>query len=875
MQAETIDIARLLPELQADLSLTLPPDDDQSRFRLFESLTTFFTRVARRQPLVLILDDLHWADTPSLLLLQFLAHELSRSYVLVIATYRDVEVNRDHPLAKTIAQLGRLRGSLFIALGGLAVAEVAHFVEQTTGQAPPPALLTTVMAETAGNPFFITELIQLLVRSDTGASGSRALPPTVRGAIRQRLNLLSSESNTILNIAAVIGREFSLTILRRLSSLTQSELLTSLDEAINARLIMLTPESMGHYHFVHALVRETLYEELPSVQRVRYHQQVGEALEEVYQGNPDAHLTELAHHFNQAAVGNQVDKAIDYARRTAAWNMQLLAYEEAARYYERTLDLLEQQEGQDLRQQCTLLLALGQAQASSGQTTQARATFEHAAPLARHLNSAEHLTQAALGFAGGVVTPGMVNQRAVTLLTEALAALPQADHHLRVRLLSRLAMEHLFSPLREQREILSSEAVAIARRLGDRSTLVFALYARHYAILAPDTLEQRVAVSTELAQLAQDTGDWEVALRSLPWRWADLLDLGQVQAADETVEQSARLAQELRQPLYVWYIGVYRALRALMQGEFNQGERLAQAAHALGQRVQPGGAAVYFAAQLFVLRREQARLAEVEKPLLDIMIQYPAMPVIRCMLIQVYWQSGRFSEAQAELTALCANKVAALPWDQLWLGAIVTLAETAVLLADRPCAASLYELLLPYAQRNVIVGVPICLGSAATYLGCLATLLEHWPAAEQHFEEALAFNTRLGAKPFVAWTQYHYGMMLRQRNQATDHQRANDLLQQAQTMAQELGMAYLTGQIQRLEAEPSPQPSPPIYPDGLTPREVEVLGLIAAGKSTKEIAAALVISVATVERHITHIYEKIGAGSRAEATAYALRQGLG
>jgi DNA-binding CsgD family transcriptional regulator len=883
MQTGAVDLARLVPEIRDRLP-HLPPapllDDEQARFRLFDSMTTFLVRAAQTQPLVLILDDLHWADTPSLLLLQFLASELRHSPILVIGAYRDVEVDRDHPLAKTVAELGRLRVGLPVLLGGLGAHDVTHFIELTTGQTPAAALLAAIITETAGNPFFIIELTHLLARTGSvehsggDAAWTHAIPPTVRGAIRQRLNRLSAACNHILNSAAVMGRDFSPTRLLRLGDLSQDALLTGLDEALKAHLITPIPERAGRYRFIHDLVRETLYEELPMADRVRLHQRVGVMLEELYAADLEAHLAELSHHFSQAPLVDGLDKAIDYTMRAAERNMRLLAYEEAGRHYERALHLLSLREYEASAQHCDLLLALGQAQTRSGETTQAREIFERAAKLAQRMHSTPYLCRAALGFAGGVVTPGVADERVIALLAKALAALGDADYALRARLLGRLAMEYRYSPSQERREEFSREAVEIARRLDDRSTLVFALTARHYAILGPNTLEQRMAISIELAQLATETGDGELALQSLPWRLADLLDLGHVRAVDEAIETSARLAEELRQPLYLWYIGVFRALRALMNGQFAEGERLANTAHALGQRVQSGAADVYFAAQMFVLYRDQGRLQEVEKPLLDILAQYPAMPVIRCMLALVYRQSGRIAEAQAELTRLCANNVSALPWDQLWLGAVTILAEVATLLADRVCAAVLYELLLPYERRNVVVGVPICLGSAATYLGCLATILERWPAATQHFEDALAINTRLGAKPFLAWTQYYYGVMLLQRNQGADREQASKLLEQAQAAVQELEMSYLADQIRRLQAETPPRQSAPAYPDGLTPREVEVLRLIAAGKSTKEIAATLVISSPTVERHITHIYEKIGARGRAEATTYALRHSL-
>jgi DNA-binding CsgD family transcriptional regulator len=880
MQAGAIDLARLVPEITERLP-HLPPalllDDEQARFRLFDSVTTFLARVAQTQPLVLILDDLHWADTPSLLLLRFLAHELRHNPIFVIGAYRDVEIDRDHPLAQTVAELSRLRVALPVLLGGLEAHDIARFIELATGQTPSASLLKAVITETAGNPFFIIEIAHLLTHTgdveclEGGAALIHPIPQTVRGVIRQRLNRLSVTCNYILNCAAVMGRDFSLARLLRLGDLTQDALFTGLDEAINAHLITsVSGMTGGRYRFVHDLVRETLYEELPTADRIRLHLRVGAMLETLYGANLESHLAELSHHFSQAAPVGGLDKAIDYAVRSADRNMRLLAYEEAVRHYQRALRLLLLQEREEPTQHCDLLLALGQAQTHSGETAQARETFARAAEMTRRMRAAPYLARAALGFAGGVVTPGVADERVIALLSEALAALGDADSALRAQLLGRLAMEYRFSPFRERGETLSREAVEIARRLNDHATLVFALNARHYAILGPDTLEQRMAVSIELAQLAAETNDWELDLQSLPWRLADLLDLGHVRMADEAIETSARRAAELRRPLYLWYIGVFRALRALMQGQFSAGERLASAAYTLGQRVQPDGAEVYFGAQLFMARWEQGRLAELEQTFTDLTKRYPAMPVIRCLLTLIYCHTGRAAAAQAELTRLCANNAAALPWDQLWLGSVTALAEVATLLVDRACTAILYDLLLPYAQRNVMVGVPNCFGSAAAYLGGLAAILGRWEAAAQHFEDALMMNARLGIRPFLARAQYRYGVMLVQRSQSADRARGLELLTQAQATAQELGMSYLLEQI----VEASPPQTRPGYPDGLTQREIEVLRLIAAGKSTKEIAATLVISVPTVERHITHIYEKIGASSRAEATAYAWRQGL-
>lgn len=891
LPSDAANLVRLVPELGARLpqlaSSSPLPDDDQARFYLFNSVTTLLLRAAHSQPFVLILDDLQWADTPSLLLLQFLANELRQTPLLVIATYRDGEVGRHHPLLKTLAELSRLRGVRLITMGGLGATEVAHFMQATTGQTPVATLLTTILNETGGNPFFMNEVAHHLLQKGemTAPDGRTTLPPTLRTAIRQRLNRLSSSCNQLLNRAAVIGREFSLTRLARLGDLAQDHLLTGLDEAIQSQLIQPLAASggaAGRYRFMHDLVRETLYAELPTVERLRLHQQVGEMLEQLHAADPDVHLAELSYHFRQAAALGVLHKAIDYTVRNAERSLWSLAYEEASRTYEQALDLLAMQESVPPAQRADLLLALGQAQSRSGETERAKQTFAQASTMARLLPDARRLALAALGFAGDVVRPGVADEQVIARLDEALAAVDAAESVLRVRLLARLAMEYRFSPWRARGEELSRAAIATARGVGEaalqqgeaRAALVYALNARHFAILAPDTLEERMAISLELAQLAQARGDRELTLQSLPWRVADLLTVGHVTAADAAIEQASRLAAEMRQPLYLWYVHVFRALRALMQGQWAEGERLAEGAHTLGQRAQPSGADVYLAAQRFMLHWEQGRLAEMEPIFSELMTRFPAMPVLRCFRALALWHGGQTNTAKAELAQLCANQAATLPWDQLWLGAVATLAELAILLEDRIHAALLYDLLLPYATRNVMVGVPNCLGAVAAYLGALAALLGRRQAAIDHFAAGLAINRQLHIRPFEVRTQVRYAALLLQDGANNQRNQAFDLLTQAQATAQALGMPYLLEQIAPLLRGLRQAQSPELVEGGLTPREIEVLRLIAAGHSTKAMAVALVISVPTVERHITHIYEKLGVSSRAEATAFALRQGL-
>jgi DNA-binding CsgD family transcriptional regulator len=534
---------------------------------------------------------------------------------------------------------------------------------------------------------------------------------------------------------------------------------------------------------------------------------------------------------------------------------------------------------------------LGRAQLWGGAVPQAKNTFDRAAAVARRHTDTRRLALAALGYAGNIVRPGVFDAQVVTRLTEALDTLTETSAVLRVRLLARLAMEYRYSPRRELGEELSHKALVAARRLAHtgtpsdetRATLAYALNARHFAILAPDTLEDRMAISLELAELAYTHNDRELLLQNLPWRVADLLTLSRGSAADEAIAEATRIAEEIRQPLYLWYSQVFRAMRALMHGNWQEAEQFSEAGYHLGQRIQPGGADVYRAAQRFLRCWETGQLAEVEPVFADLVACYPTLPVLQCVHALVLWHAGQESVARTALARLCAEQAALIPRDQLWLGALALLAELAVLSESPAEAAVLYELLLPHAERVVVVGVPICLGAVASYLGGLATLLGPPEAALAHYRRGLAINQKLAIRPFVVRTQLRYAALLAAQAAPESQQAARELLTQAQSAARELGMCAIMPQIEQTlaaanvasaRAQPRQAPSAEALRREFTPREAEVLTLLAAGHSTKAIAKALTISVPTVERHLTHIYEKLGVRSRAEAIAAVLRQGL-
>jgi predicted ATPase len=805
------DIAQVMAEVRERLpDLPTPPtlEPQQARFRFFDSFTTFLKNAAKAQPLVLVLDDLPWADTPSLLLLQFLARELADTSLLIVGTYRDAEWGPQHPLTQTLGELARAPGSQSLVLQGLSEHEVGRFIELATEQTPAETLVTAVYQKTEGNPFFVTEVVRLLTTEGRQSALSNpqsaiGLPLRVREAIGHHLETLSQNCHGLLSIAAVIGREFALKVLEVAAGLrpvtTADKVLEVLDEAGAARLIAAVPNSAGLYTFSHVLIRETLYEALSTAQRIRLHRQVGEALEEIHQADLEPYVAELALHFLQAAPGGTEEKAIAYAQRAGERAMKLLAYEEAVSHYERALQVLERQKPNE-EHRCELLLVLGDALWRAGESSRARDTFVQAAQVARALGAANLLARAALGLGNVRAETGVVDDVLAGLLDAALAALSEDDSVLRVRVLARLAMALYFSrSAGERRNTLSTEALAMAQRVGDRGALAFALLARHFVLWGPGSVEERLALATEVVRLAQEVGDLRVALEGQAWRILALLELGDIGAVDQEIDSYARQSAKIRLPRNRWYLALVRSARAFLAGQFAEGERLAtEAAAVQGEKGEQANAFMFFGAQLFTLRREQGRLGELESALTGFATQFATLPIWRCSVAVFHCELGNHEAARREFDSLAAQDFAALLPDANRPPALALLAEACTMLGDAQRAALLYQFLLPYAERNIVVATSaICYGPAARYLGLLATTLARWEDAAQHFADALTMSEKMGARPWTAHTQHDYARMLLARNQPGDQEKALELLDLALATARELGMKNLEEKIKR------------------------------------------------------------------------------
>jgi DNA-binding SARP family transcriptional activator len=795
------ELAQILPELRErfpDLPEPAALEAETARFRLFDATAEFLRNASRGEPIVLVIDDLHAADASSLLLLRFLVRALGSMRVLVVGACRDVDPVPAGPVMTMLAEIVREPVTRRLSLGGLSEREVAEYVELTASTIASAELVAALHEEAEGNPLFVGEIVRLLAvegvaREPSGVAGL-AIPQTVRDVIARRLAHLSGDCNRVLALASVLGREFNLETLARLGDISEDDLLDILDEAVAARVVSDLPAASGRLRFAHVLIRDTLYEGLPSVRRVRLHRRVVDALEARYAGDPGPALAELAHH---AVAGHDLVKGLSYAWRAADRALALFAWEEAARLYDAALAALDPS---DERQRCELLLSRGEAEARAGDTPTAKRTFLEAAGIARRLGLARQLARAAAGYGGRIAWGRAGEDRAlVPLLEEGLAALAEDDFELRARLLARLAGALRDEPSRDRRDALSGEAVELARRTGDAAALAYALDGRASAIVAPDTVAECLALGSELCEVAERCGDRERVIAGHSHRHIAQMQVGDVRAAELELDAMIAIADELKQPARLWQAWGARAMLTIAAGRLDEGEELSSRALALGERAQRDAAIPVYQLQRYTLCEFRGTLDAVEPAIRDLIADHPARAVFRCAHALLLARLGRLPETGRALEELAHDDFSALPFDQEWLFGMSLLAETAGSLGDAGSAGVVHRLLEPWAALNVVDVGEGMRGSVARYLGIAATTMRRWDEAERHFERAAAMNARMGARPWLAYTRDDHARMLLARERPGDRERARRLLDEAHAGYREIGMRPPSG-------EPAPHP---------------------------------------------------------------------
>jgi tetratricopeptide (TPR) repeat protein len=796
------ELAERLPG--ARLPAHHPDTDETARFALFDALVSLLRVRSATSPVVILMDDLQAVDEGSLVALDFVSRMLRDVGVLLVVTMHERVPYRtpDAQLAlQNIVRAGRR-----LVLGGLTREDVGRLVELTSAGRAAPGLAAAVHAVTEGNPFFAREIIALLLAEGRlhDPPNELPLPDGVRETIRRRLEPLGARATETLELAAIVGRTFDFATLEQASPLDRDCVLGALDEAAALGLVLAVPGTIGQYRFGHGLICETLLVGMPAAARMNGHRAVGEALERVYRGAIDAHLPELAHHFLSAAPRGDVAKAVDYAEQAAYRALDTLAYEQAAELFARALDALERMD-QDVPRRAGLLLGLGTAQSRAGRPA-ARATFEAAVDAARSIEADEIFAQAALGFAPFALTPGYLDDAHVALLVEALDRIGRADDPMRVRLLGSLAVALYWSDNADRRAELASEALEMARRLGDDTTLAIALSSAQLATNGPDTTEQGLEWLRELFTLTERAGETVMSLAARSRHVDVLLELDDLAGADMAIETLERLAHEARDRRAAAFVPLHRVRRAALDGRYEDAERLLGEIEQVVGDLATSTIPITAAAQRVVLTWLQRGPREMGELVRAYAAGSPAMPVWRAGLAAALADAGRCDEARLEFDRLVADDFAALPRDNLWSTAMALLSETIVALDLREHAIAVHTQLAPFAGRNVVLPTVAFLGPVEMWLGILARVAHRDDEALEQLAAARVRATRDGARPTLARIAVEEAAVLLRGGGAAARQRAAKLVESAAACCEQMNLIRVGEQVRALREQMTSAP---------------------------------------------------------------------
>ncbi|MDT7666471.1 MAG: hypothetical protein QOD04_6027 [Pseudonocardiales bacterium] len=881
--ADVADLADLVPELVPPAATDptyrrMPSEPGAARFRLFESVTATVAEAGEAAGLVLVLDDLHWADSSSAQLLAHLGRELAATRVLVVATYRDDEIAPESPAGEAVAELRRQRTTVPLRLDGLTEAEVAAQLENTYGQRFGQDVVAGVARRSGGNPFFVTEIGRLLEQaSRTGRDvrlAATVLPHGARALIRKRVGRVGDAVREALRAAAVAGAAIDSATAAAAAGLPLTGMLDALDDALAAGLVRRT--SPGGIEFAHPLVRDALVADLPTSLRVEIHRRIAEHLELAHAAELDRHAPALAHHWLGALPAADPRRGVSWAERAAAQALDALDYQEAARLYERALGALRHG-GLDQTDRVRLLIGRADALCKAGDIRAAIADATEAGEEARRGGDPVAMARAVLTLEE-VLDPTW-SCTAIRLSQRALAHLGDSQVALRARLIALLAAHAAIlwpekdnlSVGDDRSEVRSERSVELAEVAGTPDALVSALRSRQVVRATPDGVRDRLGLAQRILTMAKESGD----LRTAFWGGLCRVDahclLGDLGAAEAELARLDEIAALLRQPIADMHVTSANRALAIGRGRFaDAGRYLAHAqrlvADGLYQRLGYFNALV--GTQLAALTGDP-----VFEACTHALEEQTSTIGDRAGSGRVYLASYYASRGEWDRAAMHYRRLPS--WDSWHLprpSALPRLEERArlaALLDDVDGATTAYQRLLPWADYFAASGngQTTFTGSVQLSLGVLAATLGKQDRSARHLRTAIEANQRAGLPPFDAQARFELARVLSRRGDR-DRSEALVLASDAARLAEELGMAPLHAGADAL-ARTLRHTSRAVDPTQLTRRQSEIADLLGRGLTNRQIADFLFISERTAENHVKHILHKLGFHNRSQVAAWA------
>lgn len=787
------EIAAWVPGLRSaseSASNVLPPAN--ARFRLFDSFARFLRRASAGRVLVLVLDDIHRADMSTLLLLDFVLHDLQEEHMLVLATYRRLELESEQGRLDLVSTISRRVDGITLALEGLGSSDIAKLIRRATGRTPSPEQTDAIGNLTNGNPFFLWQLLPFLP-SDPEATGrvAGALPRTVRDTVVRQVDALSSDGRKLLRVAAVVGREFEGWLVQRAVGWNSNRVCTALREASSGGVVTRIGGDRERWRFSHALVRDVLYEGLDDTEHAQLHAAIGEVLDG-FEPMRRERLPEIAYHFGEAIAVCGAERAIDLACEAGRAASDGLAYEEASVHFGRALRIAEGAWSEGFERHCAILLRMGTEQLRAGDRAAARQTFERAARVADSISAPGLLAEAAIGAAPGffAVEAGVPDEFLVSVLRRALASLDTGEDQWRALVMARLAAALFWSEDGQECIAQSRHAAALVRGAWDPAIRLQVILARWLAEWTPYEVDARRELATEAVGIARGIGSKEALAVSLLHQCVGELECGEMSAFDRSAAEFRVLARDLKQPQPLWYGHLLDAARALHTGRFLRAEESMARCVEIGRRI--GDANVFLSkmAQSIIHAAERGAGAEVVAISEAASNRYPVFIGWRASRCWGLALSGEARAASRELDELLAEVSGRAHRRLDWPTALVAMSESAVLLGRADAAEVLRGLLLPLEGRVLVLGFCVMTwGPVARYLGMLSETMGLYSEAEAWYGRSIEEGARCEGEPWLAHSEAGLARVWRRNGRAPSEIEA--LRGKARARAAKLGMAHL------------------------------------------------------------------------------------
>jgi len=884
-------VARTVPALGGVLGVAADSaaavDSAAARFAMFTEASQALADAAANGGLLVVLEDLQWADRTSLLLLRHLAGELARTRLLVVGTFRDAA---DAPLADLLPDLLRTGGTRTIRLAGLSSRDIAQWLRQLAAvDAVPPTAGTAGTAgrlaeRTGGNPLFVRMIVE---RGVSGIDHGLAGYPELRQLVLGRLSPPGDPVRDLLDAASVLGERIDPPLLASVAGLPAAGIGDLLDQAVARGVLRAVPDTAG-LAFAHALVRDAVYGELPPSRRMTLHERAARALE---QSSPGAAAGPIAGHWRRSGVPGWAAHCVRWARAAACSAAAALAYDEAAQFAVLALEAAEAgaisamtgSEGTagsgttDAALRAELTLDAAQAEFAAGHIEASVARCQAAARLAEEAGRPDLLAAAALVITGIGDPP--TNAAVDTLCASAIRAVPASDTALRARLLARQAIFAAETGACDRARDLSAESLALASRSEDPDALLDGIHARHLALSAPQFLAERRELATRACDVAHRARQPLAELWGHVWLVDAAFQVGDLAAVDYELARIEQLAVTGQHNLAWWHLHRLRASRAALTGELDTALAYNEQAREVAARIGTTSATgMYYAflGQIAVLRGTIDR--ELADATLGMLRQASDITLVRIFVPQTYALLGERDLARATFEEF-RHMPGTVEVGPRWAALMVHIGIVAAWLDDAETSERVYQEFAGLAPSYMGdgSGAVFCAGSIQRPIGDFALAAGRVDEAARLYTVAIEMNARIGARPFLALSRLGLARALVARALAagTGAGAGSGGLARARALVVEAAAEFrrldLPGPLATADALITEIDTAARAASPLSPRESEVATMIADAMSNRQIAQQLVLSERTVEAHVRSILAKLGFSRRTEIATWSLR----